>query len=380
MKKSRMYAFLTAASLTVCLAPTVFEDIHANAVYYAWTEAEDSDYIDDIRYDFFSDHVVVSYCGDKSGDVVIPSEIEGLPVTEIFDGAFYSDKITSIVLPDSVHEISENMCANCINLRSIKLPANITYIPEFAFDGCISLEKIDIPSEVTHIGRCAFYGCSSLKEVKLPEKLETLDNSCFADCGLESIDFPKGVTEIPLRSFTGNRFKELTIPENVKKIDVWAFFECYKLEKLTVLNPQCEIDSRLDFVFGGGHRDENGDLIEERVPCTCYGYKGSTLEKLANESTAKNAGFSFVALDEEKPPKLGDPTGDGIIDAVDASKVLKSYAVFSTGTESPAEQELATSDITKDGLIDAVDASKILKYYAYTSTKGTKSLEEFFEV
>ena len=377
MKLSRVYTLLTTASLIVCLAPKVFEDIHANAIFYAWTEAEDSDYIDDIRYDFFSDHVVVSYC-EKGGDIVIPSEIEGLPVTEIFDGAFCSEKITSIVLPDSVHEISEHMCADCINLRSIKLPANITSIPEFAFEGCSSLEKIDIPSGVTHIDRCAFFGCTSLKEVKLPEKLETLNDSCFADCGLESIDFPKGVTEIPLRSFTGNRFKELTIPENIKKIDGWAFYECYKLEKLTVLNPLCDIESRLDFVFGGGHIDENGDPIEERVSCTCYGYIGSTLEKLANESTAKNAGFTFVALDEEMSSKLGDLTGDGIIDAVDASNVLRAYTKFSTGEASPTEHELAVSDINKDGFINAVDASMILKYYTYISTDGTKAIEEYF--
>ena len=78
--------------------------------------------------------------------------------------------------------------------------------------------------------------------------------------------------------------------------------------------------------------------------------------------------------------RLGDPTGDGIIDAVDASRVLKSYAVFSTGTESPTEQEIATSDINKDGLIDAVDASRILIYYAYRSTNGTRSLAEYFEL
>ena len=377
MKLSRIYTLLTAAGFTVCLASTAFEDIHANAVYYAWTEAEDSDYIDDIRYDFFSDHVVVCRC-EKGGEIVIPSEIEGLPVTEIFDGAFYSEEITSIVLPDSVREISEHMCAGCINLRSIKLPANITSIPEFAFEGCISLEKIEIPSEVTHIDRCAFFGCTSLKEVKLPEKLESFDDSCFSDCGLESIDFPKGVTEIPLRSFTGNRFKELIIPETVQKIDDWAFFECYKLEKLTVLNPQCDISPRLDFVFGGGHRDENGSPIEERVPCTCYSYKGSTLEKLANESTAKNAGFTFAALDEEKSLKLGDLTGDGIIDAVDAARILRSYAGFSTSSTEPTEQELAVADVNKDGYIDAIDASDVLSYYTYTSADGTKSLEEFF--
>ncbi|MBR0511411.1 MAG: leucine-rich repeat protein [Ruminococcus sp.] len=374
MKYSKISAFITAACLTISLAPANLLTT-ANAINYAWTDAEDSVDYDDVRYDLFPDHAVVSYCGEKKGDVVIPSEIKGLPVTKIFDGAFYSEDITSITLPDTIDELSENMCDGCINLTSIKLPANIKSIPEFAFHGCKSLKKVDIPSGVTSIGRAAFSGCTSLKEVKLPESLEVLSDSCFSDCALESIDFPKGITEIPIRSFTNNKFKEITLPENITKIDSWAFFECYDIEKLTILNPDCEISSRLDFVFGGGRRDENGEPTEKRVPCTCYGYKGSTLEKLANESTAKSAGFTFVALDAEKTVSLGDPNGDGKINAVDASIILSDYARFSTSDDKPTTDELSTGDVDKNGAVNAVDASVVLSYYAYSST--TKAPQSF---
>lgn len=378
MELTRIHAILTAACLTACLAPTAFEAIHANAIYYAWTEAEDSDYIDDIRYDFFSDHVVVSHC-EKGGDIVIPAEIEGLPVTDIFDGAFYSDTITSIVLPDSIKSLSSHMCSSSPNLRSVKLPANITSIPEHAFSDCRSLEEINIPSGVTEIGRFAFFGCTSLKKIDLPDGLLTLGDNCFCDCSLGSVTIPKGVTELPSWCFGGNSFKELTIPETVKKIDGWAFHECYNLEKLTVLNPQCEIESRLDFVFGGGRRDENGEPTEERVPCTCYGYKSSTLEKLANESTAKSAGFTFVALDAEKTVSLGDPNGDSKINAVDASIILSNYARFSTSDDKPTEDETASCDVNKDSKINAVDASTVLTYYAYCSTNEPVAFEEFLK-
>lgn len=379
MKYSKISAFITAACLTISLAPAK-PLTTANAVYYAWTEAEDSVDYDDVRYDIFSDHVVVNYCGDKKGSVVIPSEINGLPVTKIFDGAFYSDDITSITLPDTIDELSENMCDGCINLTSIKLPANIKAIPEFAFHGCKSLKKVDIPSGVTSIGRAAFSGCTSLKEINLPESLEELSDSCFSDCALESIVFPKGVTEIPLRSFTNNKFKELTIPENITKIDGWAFYECYDIEKLTILNPDCEISSRLDFVFGGERRDENGyPLSDDSFSCTCYGYKGSTLEKMANESTSKRAGFTFTALDEEKTAALGDPNGDGAINAVDASIILSDYARYSTSDDKPTAEELASGDVNKDGSINAVDASTVLSYYAYCSTHEPTAFEEYLK-
>ena len=77
---------------------------------------------------------------------------------------------------------------------------------------------------------------------------------------------------------------------------------------------------------------------------------------------------------------LGDPTGNGIIDAVDSSYVLGAYARFSIGKDSPDEKCLATCDVTKDGIVDAVDASKILSYYAYTSSsKEPKNFEEFIQ-
>ena len=85
-----------------------------------------------------------------------------------------------------------------------------------------------------------------------------------------------------------------------------------------------------------------------------------------------------VTTTETRPVyKLGDPTGNGIIDAVDASYVLTAYARFSIGEDSPDEKCLATCDVNKDFLVDAVDASKILSYYAFISAKGNISFEDF---
>lgn len=372
MKYSKISAFITAACLTVSLAPAQ-PLTTTDAVYYAWTEAEDSVNYDDIRYDLFSDHAVVKYCGEKKGDVVIPSEIEGLPVTKIFDGAFYSEDITSITLPDTIDELSSHMCTGCIALKSIRLPANIKSIPEFAFDGCKFLEEIEIPSGVTEIGRSAFDSCRSLKKADLPEKLEKLDMSAFSDCALETLNIPAGVKEIPSHCFAGNNFTEITIPENVETVDSWSFIECPNVRKFTVLNPYCNLESRLDFIINGDVRDENGEPVNlEAFDCTCYGYMGSTLEKLA-----KSAKYNFVALDEEKELRLGDPTGDGFIDAVDASNILAAYAKFSTNAGTPSADDYATSDVNKDGFIDAVDASTVLAYYAYLSADGTDSFEQF---
>ena len=64
--------------------------------------------------------------------------------------------------------------------------------------------------------------------------------------------------------------------------------------------------------------------------------------------------------------KTGDINCDGLIDAVDASKVLAIYAELSTENTKPIKYTLG--DMNSDGFVDAVDASAILAEYARLST------------
>ena len=74
---------------------------------------------------------------------------------------------------------------------------------------------------------------------------------------------------------------------------------------------------------------------------------------------------------------LGDFTGDGKIDAVDASNILAKYAAASTGGAAPTADEMAAGDVNKDGKLNALDASQVLAYYAYKGGGGDKSFTEY---
>ena len=76
---------------------------------------------------------------------------------------------------------------------------------------------------------------------------------------------------------------------------------------------------------------------------------------------------------------FGDPTGDGKVDAKDASKVLAIYAIYSTGgiPEDMSDELFAAADVNEDGQLNAKDASDILSYYAYLSVGGTDSFKDF---
>ena len=66
---------------------------------------------------------------------------------------------------------------------------------------------------------------------------------------------------------------------------------------------------------------------------------------------------------------LGDVDGNGEINAVDASQILKHYALISTSKKGIFNklQELA-ADVNGDGQINPVDVSPVLAYYAFAST------------
>lgn len=69
---------------------------------------------------------------------------------------------------------------------------------------------------------------------------------------------------------------------------------------------------------------------------------------------------------------LGDVDMDGAVNSSDASTVLSTYALTSTGAASPlSPSQITLADVNSDNAVDSSDASAILAFYAYTSTGGT---------
>lgn len=126
--------------------------------------------------------LISKYIG-TSENVVIPAEIEGLPVRSLSavvsedgsleSGVFEGSNIKSIVFPNTVLSIGYNTCKDCTALTSVTFAENseLTQIAISAFEGCTALKEIALPNTVTKIQARAFYGCSALTEVDLPDEL-----------------------------------------------------------------------------------------------------------------------------------------------------------------------------------------------------------------
>lgn len=96
-----------------------------------------------IRYILQEDRAVLDSCEEINGEVIIPDEIEGLPVKMISPYAFSRKRITEIRLPKQLEEIGRYVFYRCFELRRLCFSDSWKDIGAGAFTGC-RLSEIEI--------------------------------------------------------------------------------------------------------------------------------------------------------------------------------------------------------------------------------------------
>ena len=170
-----------------------------------------------------------------TGDVVIPSTLDGYPVTGIGRYAFYGFGPTSFEIPEGVVDIRK-FAFRYSSLTNVVIPSSVTNIHVWAFEFCdrqvnftvdpanavyssrngllLSKDgrtlvrgvngKVVIPSCVTEIGGSAFEGCRGLRSVVIPDGVLGIGTNAFQYCqALKNMAIPQSVTNIGTRAFTG---------------------------------------------------------------------------------------------------------------------------------------------------------------------------------
>ncbi len=198
-----------------------------------------------------------------SGNLIIPSTYDGLPVTSIDSFAFeYCKSLTSITIPSSVTSVIGNAFYSCTSLSSINvdlgntyyisidgvlfnkdkttimkyparkqgtsysIPDSVTSIGVYAFDNSTGLNSITIPDSVISIGGGAFYNCTSLNSITIPDSVTSMGVWAFYNCtSLNSITIPDGVTSIDCNAFENcTNLTDITIPDSAVSIGSSAFY------------------------------------------------------------------------------------------------------------------------------------------------------------
>lgn len=154
-------------------------------------------------YDGFA---VVTACRQTAYGVIdVPSTYNGLPVTQIGDGAFSDcNSITQVNIPDSIKKVGINAFESCVSLQKIIFAGSDCTLGESAFAHCSSLTEIALPSALKTIPENAFFDCGALTSVEIPATVETIDKEAFRICSdITVFNIPASVNYIGKNAFIG---------------------------------------------------------------------------------------------------------------------------------------------------------------------------------
>lgn len=161
--------------------------------------------------------VIVGFSGEPA-HLHIPDFIEGCPVTEIRDNAFYNcGSLISIELPDTLVKIGHHSFYACTSLESVSLPEGLEEIGAGCFCGCTALNRAELPESLGELPDSCFRACTSLGEITLPDKLESIGQLCFAGCmELRTAELPETLGVIGAKAFyMCDRLRRIYIPPSV---------------------------------------------------------------------------------------------------------------------------------------------------------------------
>ena len=218
------------------------------------------------------------YTGCRGTEIVIPTEMEGHPVTAIAGNAFAGHgELESVTLPGTILYVEGGAFRDCSRLRRVVNLEYAKYIGKRAFAGCRSLvdyrlpadfnacsklhilyagqfklgiqadsislrqytgtdTEIVLPEWLTELGPHAFAYCRSLKRITIPDSVTAIGEAAFEDCtALTEVALPKGLTNLGMRAFKGCRsLSSITIPDSVAAIGKAAFEGCTALTEVVL--------------------------------------------------------------------------------------------------------------------------------------------------
>lgn len=177
---------------------------------------------------------------------VIPSPVQGYPVTSIGMGAFaFNNKLNTVTLPDSVTSVGTASFYECTKLEKVHLGNSVRSIGDNAFMFCKMLGSVTLPNSIRSIGTGAFSSCTILESVTLPDSIISIGTGAFNGCtNLKSVTIPSSVQTIGANAFhfgfggENKRLVELHYTGTQEQWDKLAKENDFKNNNTLLTNPQ----------------------------------------------------------------------------------------------------------------------------------------------
>ena len=261
------YAFEACKLLTSIVIPDSVTSIGYRAFYDCHdlaniTIGKSVKSIDDSAFGRIFADSYVYYHGDIEGWLSISFEgYDATPVDATSILYLNGERITNVVIPDSITSIGDFTFSGWHWLTSVTIPDSVTSIGDYAFYRCDSLTSITIPNSVTSIGMYAFYNCTSLTSITIPDSVTNIGSRAFASCySIEDVYYEGDIEGWLNFSFSyeesnpcygsadlyfaGERVTVVTIPNSVTNIGNYAFYGCTSLTSITIPDSVTSIGSK----------------------------------------------------------------------------------------------------------------------------------------
>ena len=200
--------------------------------------------------------------GKTQTELVIPYEINGKKITKLSSGHESSSELPQSILNGATNKITK-----------VIIPETVTTLGRGAFFTCTALKSINIPDSVTSIGSAAFTNCSSLTSINIPNSVTSIEHNAFSGCSsLISINIPNSVTSIEISTFVNcSSLTSINIPDSVTSIDNIAFSDCTNLKIYCEQGSYAETyakDNNIPVVYTAVNNIASGKVTTITVPTT----------------------------------------------------------------------------------------------------------------
>ena len=167
---------------------------------------EDDPNLKYFEYSVSNEEVIIKACDSAiSGDVIIPSTLKGYPVTAIDVSAFAGcSSMTSITIPESIKSVASNAFEDCYSLNRVNI-SNLSAWCNTVFT--------DSNSNPLYFAKNLYIGGILATDITIPDNVERINE--FAFCGCTSL-------------------KSVSIGNNLKVIGKAAFSGCESLSKVNI--------------------------------------------------------------------------------------------------------------------------------------------------
>lgn len=127
-----------------------------------------------IHYRVKNNTIELVRCYGSDDRVVIPAEIQGLPVVSAAPYAFSAHKDgeeeVEVWESEDILSFGEERLLAGEEVREIVFPDTLKEIGRYIFYGCKKLERLEFSDTLMQVGTGAFTGCSGLKELVIHQK------------------------------------------------------------------------------------------------------------------------------------------------------------------------------------------------------------------